>query len=61
MLLNWVVRRAALIGVTRTHIDVYFSLDQVDVRIRRLGLDLNPGWVPALGKVVIFHYDAGSN
>jgi hypothetical protein len=26
------------------------------MRIRRAGLDIDPGWVPWLGRVVSFHY-----
>jgi hypothetical protein len=29
---------------------------QVDMTVRRAGLDLDPGWVPWLGRVVQFHY-----
>ncbi len=39
-----------------THVDVFLPLHQLDVRIRRLGLDVNPGWVPWLARVVSFHY-----
>lgn len=52
-----VVARAGLVTITPTHVDVWLGLDQVDVRIRRAGLDLDPGWVPWLGRVVCFHYD----
>jgi len=50
------VRRPGLVAVTRTHLEVTFPGDQVDLRIRRAGLDLDPGWVPWLGRVVAFHY-----
>jgi hypothetical protein len=50
------VCRPAQLAVTRTHVDVTFPLDQVDIRIRQVGLDVNPGWVPWFGKVVQFHY-----
>jgi hypothetical protein len=39
-----------------THVDVFLPLHGIDVRIRRLGLDVNPGWVPWLARVVTFHY-----
>jgi hypothetical protein len=42
--------------VSRTHIDVDFRLSQADVRIRRVALDVDPGWVPWLGRVVQFSY-----
>jgi hypothetical protein len=50
------VRRRGEITATRTHIDVAFALREADVRVRKGGLDLDPGWVPWLGRVVRFHY-----
>lgn len=52
------VRRPARIALTPTHADVWFELNRVDLRIRRAGLDIDPGWVPWLGRVVTFHYEA---
>ncbi len=54
--LSSVVRRPGLIVPTKTHIDVVFAHHQADVRIRRAGLDIDPGWVPWLGRQVHFHY-----
>lgn len=51
-----VVRRNAAVAITRTHIDVVFPMNAVDLRIRRVGLDQDPGWVPWLGRIVAFHY-----
>jgi hypothetical protein len=31
-------------------------LDEVDLDVRRAGLDLDPGWVPWLGTVVRYVY-----
>ena len=39
-------------------IELHLPLDSVDTRIRRLGLDLDPGWLPWLGCVVRIIYDA---
>jgi hypothetical protein len=50
------VVRPALLSITPTHVDVFFRLTAADVRIRRAGLDLDPGWVPWFGRVVAFHY-----
>lgn len=50
------VRRPALVAATPTHIDLYFDLDAVDLRVRRQGLDSDPGWLPWFGRVVSFHY-----
>lgn len=49
--------RPARLAVTATHADVFFDLAAIDLRVRRLGLDIDPGWVPWVGRVVGFHYD----
>jgi hypothetical protein len=51
-----IVRRPGRVTLTRTDLDVALSLDCVDIRIRRIGLDLDPGWLPWFGRVVRFHY-----
>ena len=53
-----VVRRTGRIVWDRTHVEVRMPLSCVDLRIRRAGLDLDPGWVPWLGKVLRFYYEA---
>jgi hypothetical protein len=55
--LHDVVRRRGRLAFTRTHVDVTLPLRGVDVRARAVGLDLDPGWVPWLGRVVAFHYN----
>lgn len=50
------VRRPAFIALTRTHMDITASPDTLDIRVRLAGLDVNPGWVPWLGRVVQIHY-----
>jgi hypothetical protein len=52
------VLRPAGLAATLTHLDVWLDLDGADARVRRAGLDLDPGWLPWLGKVVGFHYGA---
>jgi hypothetical protein len=54
--LHDLIRRPAHITATRTHIDILFDIQQVDLRVRSAGLDVDPGWVPWLGRVVRFHY-----
>ncbi len=54
--LHNLVTRSGQILITRTHLDIWFNPQQADLRIRRIGLDLNPGWVPWFGRVVAFHY-----
>ena len=54
--LHNLVARSGQVSITPTHIDVWFEPQQADIRIRRVGLDLDPGWVPWFGRVVAFHY-----
>jgi hypothetical protein len=51
-----VICRSGRVTLTATDLDVSLALDAVDIRIRRIGLDLDPGWVPWFGRVVRFHY-----
>ena len=51
-----IVARPGVFSVNRTDLDVSLPLDEADIRIRRIGLDLDPGWLPWFGRVVRFHY-----
>jgi len=42
--------------VTSTHLDVMLSLQDIDLAVRVAGLDRDPGWVPQLGRIVLFHF-----
>ena len=55
--LHELVLRPGWLQLSRTHADLVFDLDAVDLRVRRAGLDLDPGWVPWLRRVVGFHYE----
>lgn len=48
--------RPALVTATRSHLDVHYRLDDARLAVRRVGLDIDPGWLPWLGRVVSFHY-----
>lgn len=50
------VRRPGRIAATRSHLDIMFDHRLVDLRVRRAGLDIDPGWLPWFGRVVLFHY-----
>lgn len=50
------VLRPGHMAITATHADVWMAIEQTDLRVRRAGIDLDPGWVPWLGRVVHFHY-----
>ncbi|HEU0016488.1 MAG TPA: hypothetical protein VFQ45_22600 [Longimicrobium sp.] len=54
--LRALVRRPGRVEATRTHLDVTLPFSAADVRVRAAGLDLDPGWVPWLGRVAAFHY-----
>jgi hypothetical protein len=48
--------RPARLDWSATHLDMHFYLEDVDLRVRRAGLDIDPGWLPWFGRVVAFHY-----
>jgi hypothetical protein len=47
----------ARVFITASHLDVVFELAQLPIEVRLAGLDRNPGWVPAAGRFIAFHYD----
>lgn len=47
----------ARVHVTDTHVDVVLSLDALPIEIRIAGLDRDPGWVPAAGRFLAFHFE----
>jgi hypothetical protein len=56
-LANLLLHHYAKITITPTHAHVFFSLADHPIEIRLSGLDRNPGWVPAAGRFIAFHYD----
>lgn len=54
--LRGLVLRPGVIAHTPTHVDLRFDPAQADLRIRRAGLDLDPGWLAWFGRVVSIHY-----
>ncbi|MCI0393437.1 MAG: hypothetical protein L0332_20200 [Chloroflexi bacterium] len=44
--------------VTATHVDLVFRLKDVSLPIRLAGLDFDPGWAPAFGRVIQFHFES---
>lgn len=50
------VHRARVV-VTATHLDVTLALAELPCAIRLAGLDRDPGWVPAAGRFVAFHFE----
>ncbi|MFG3024446.1 hypothetical protein ACGFZQ_38995 [Streptomyces sp. NPDC048254] len=52
-----VFARPGALVLGRTHVDVVLGLHQIDLAARSSGLDQDPGWVPALGRTIAFHYE----
>jgi hypothetical protein len=46
----------ARLMANETHVDLDLMTSRVDIVVRRVGLDIDPGWVPWLGRIVAFHY-----
>ena len=44
------------IEISPTHIDAVFDMNSVSLPVRMAGLDANPGWIPALGRVVTYYF-----
>lgn len=49
--------RRGQLYVTPSHVDLAMPLDGVSLPVRLAGLDFDPGWLPAFGRVVQFHYE----
>lgn len=47
---------AGRLFVTPSHVDLVIDLNAISLPVRRAGLDANPGWLPACGRVVTFHF-----
>jgi hypothetical protein len=51
------LRRPALVHVTPTSVDVVSQLEDLPIEIRLAGLDRDPGYVPAAGRSLRFHFE----
>jgi hypothetical protein len=49
--------RHALVFVTATHVDIVMRLAELPFEVRVAGLDRDPGWIPAAGRIVAFHFE----
>jgi hypothetical protein len=49
--------RDARVFVTATHVDILMRLAELPFEVRVAGLDRDPGWVPAAGRIVAFHFE----
>jgi len=55
--LAWLVRRPGGVRLSATRLDVHFDLAAHPLAIRAAGLDRDPGWIPAAGRHVAFHFE----
>jgi hypothetical protein len=55
--LRQLIARPALVTLSATHVDLFFRPGDADIRLRRAALDVDPGWVPWLGRVIAFHFN----
>jgi hypothetical protein len=55
--LREILQIPATLYLTRTHVDVVFTLEDIRLDVRLAGLDRDPGWVPELARAIAFHYE----
>jgi hypothetical protein len=55
--MRWLARRPGEVLAAPGWIRVTLPVSAVDLDVRRVGLDLDPGWVPWLGTVVEYRYE----
>ncbi len=46
----------ARVYLSSSHVDMVTSMERISLPVRMAGLDRDPGWQPALGRVVLFHF-----
>jgi hypothetical protein len=47
----------ARVRVSTARLDIDLSLADLPIAIRLAGLDRDPGWIPAAGRSVAFHFE----
>jgi len=52
-----VCRHCAEVAVTPTRVDVHLALAELPLALRTAGLDRDPGWIPAAGRALAFHFE----
>jgi hypothetical protein len=55
------LQRRGCLWWSPTHVDVLLPLAAAEMRVRRHGLDIDPGWLPWFGRAVAFHYSDAEN
>lgn len=54
---KFLCERHARVVVSATRVDVLFSLAELPIELRLSGVDRDPGWMPAAGRQIAFHYE----
>jgi hypothetical protein len=57
--LSRIARRRGRVIATATRVDAVFPLADADLRLRRAGIDVDPGWLPWLGWSLHFRFEGG--
>jgi hypothetical protein len=52
-----VCRHPARVYRTAAHLDIHLSLAGLPIELRIAGLDRDPGWIPAAGRTIAFHFE----
>jgi len=50
------IEHGARVRLTETRLDVFLSLDELPIAVRLARLDRDPGWIPAAGRHIAFHF-----
>ncbi len=50
------ILRSGHLELTPTHATLHLPMERVDLALRRAGWDIDPGWLPLLGRVIRFVY-----
>lgn len=56
-----VLLRTGTIYLSPAHVDLVMDLKEVNMAARLVGLDVDPGWVPELARVIRFHFGEGGS
>jgi hypothetical protein len=53
---DFTLEHAARVTLSDTRLDIFLFLDELPVEIRIARLDRDPGWIPAAGRWIAFHF-----
>jgi hypothetical protein len=53
----FVCRYPAEVAATASRVDVHLALADLPLALRVAGLDRDPGWIPAAGRAIGFHFE----